>query len=110
MTDDALSLAPDVCTLPTAERPLRLAEFDQVFADSLRAQDRPSPTRLHWQLGPASETGFRDLAARETTCCSFFTFTITPSGDSLHVDVDVPDEQVTVLDALQTRAATRMTA
>jgi len=23
---------PDVCTLPTAERPLRLAEFDELFA------------------------------------------------------------------------------
>jgi hypothetical protein len=36
---------PDACTLPTTERPLRLAEFDDLFTARLRS-DRPAPTRL----------------------------------------------------------------
>ena len=27
-------VAPDACTLPTAERPLRVAEFDDLFANA----------------------------------------------------------------------------
>ena len=37
--------APDACTLPTTERPLRVAEFDVFFGAVLRF-DRPQPTRL----------------------------------------------------------------
>ena len=30
--------APDACTLPTAERPLRVAEFDDLFTFVVRAE------------------------------------------------------------------------
>ncbi|MCX4096686.1 hypothetical protein [Nocardia sp. alder85J] len=33
------------CTLPTVDRPTRLAEFDQFFADCVRATTRPTPAR-----------------------------------------------------------------
>ena len=40
------SWAPvDACTLPTAEQPLRVAEWDGLFAESLRAVERPDATR-----------------------------------------------------------------
>ena len=35
--------APDACTLPTAERPLRIAEFDDLFADRRLSVDRLDP-------------------------------------------------------------------
>ena len=37
--------APDACTLPTAERPPRVAEFDQLFAFVVRVERR-KPTLL----------------------------------------------------------------
>jgi hypothetical protein len=99
---------PEACTLPTVERPLRLAEFDQLLTTALRGQQRLSPTKLRWNLDPAGEATVRDLTARESTCCSFFTFTVEPSDTVLHLDVEVPHAYVEVLDALQRRAADRM--
>jgi hypothetical protein len=107
-TDDAVWV-PEACTLPTVDQPLRLAEFDALFAGALREQERVSPTVLRWFLDPASGATARDLARRESWCCSFFTFTFAADGDSLRLDVAVPAAQVDVLDALATRAASGMT-
>ncbi|MEH1054529.1 hypothetical protein V6U89_04865 [Micromonospora sp. CPCC 206171] len=101
-TDD--SWAPDACTLPTRDRPLRLAEFDQFFRDAVQGVDRLSAQHLRLRLagaGQVEETA-RDLTARESSCCSFFAFDISP--DSLTLDVRVPAAHVDVLDALAERA------
>lgn len=99
--------APDACTLPAADRPLRQAEFDQLFATSLRAADRPAPTRLQLRLagpGTLAET-VRDLTARESACCSFFEFTITAEQPGVvGLTIAVPADRVDVLDALAARA------
>lgn len=79
------------CTLPTAERPLRVAEFDRFFDDALRGVDRLASTRLRLWLDPAAEARVRDLVARESACCSFFDFTVTaPDDDHLVVEVSAP--------------------
>lgn len=117
---------PDTCTLPTVECPTRLAEFDALFATALLAQERLSPTRLRWLLRAAAEPAARDLTARETECCSFFSFTFRRAGSAapgsttapapvrhdepLTVDVAVPPAHVAVLDALAERAAAAMAA
>ncbi|MGC5022387.1 hypothetical protein [Micromonospora sp. DT47] len=101
---------PQACTLPTREQPLRLAEFDELFTTALREQRRRGPTRLRWRLDPAAEDTVRDLTARESECCSFFTFAVTRTGSAVEVDVRVPDAHVEVLDALVARAAARMPA
>lgn len=105
MTED-LAWVPETCTLPTAEQPLRRAEFDEVFAGVLsveRATDRHVRFRLAGRPGLVDEVS--DLAARENDCCSFFTFTVTPlpSGD-VGFDVEVPAGHVEVLDAMVARA------
>lgn len=99
---------PQACTLPTAERPLRVAEFDALFATALRGQQRVAPTLLRWRLDPAAEPAARDLAGREAGCCSFFTFTFTPAGNDVQVDVEVSAAAVGVLDALARRAVAGM--
>lgn len=93
--------------MPTAERPLRTAEFDAVFADAVRRVDRPAATRLTLELEPTAEVAARvaDLAVRETGCCALFTFALTATAGALRLDVTVAPEQVTVLDALARRAA-----
>jgi len=110
MTGDDQGWVPETCTLPTVERPLRRAEFDQLFATALRGQQRLSPTELRWRLDQSAEATARDLTTRESSCCSFFSFTLAPDGDAVRVDVRVPAAHVDVLDALADRAAAGMAA
>jgi hypothetical protein len=98
--------APQACTLPSAEQPLRIAEFDKLFADGLRGLERQAPTQLQLTLDAVTEAIARDLTARETNCCSFFSFTFTAGSDrELRLQVNVPPAHVDVLDALAARAA-----
>ncbi|WP_156959849.1 hypothetical protein [Nocardia sp. BMG51109] len=71
----------DACTLPTDQQPLRVAEFDALFGAALRHVDRVSPTRLRPDLDDGAEARARDLATRESGCCSFFTFGISSAGN-----------------------------
>ena len=114
---------PDACTLPTVERPLRLAEFDELFAatvESERVNERRLRLVLADRIGLAGRVGLagsglagagglahwaRDLAARESECCSFFAFTVTSRPpDRVVVDIEVPIGHVDVLDALAQRS------
>jgi hypothetical protein len=97
--------APDACTLPTAQRPLRVAAFDDLFT-AVRRWQRPQPTRLDLVLPRAVEAAGRDLARRESECCSFFTFEFESVGDDVVMHIAVPPEHVGVLDALQARNRT----
>ncbi|MCR3750551.1 hypothetical protein [Lentzea californiensis] len=101
--EEAESWAPRSCTLPTAERPLRLAEFDELLAGA--ARHRSQKTRLVLELQPRPEVAARaaDLAVRETGCCSFFTFELTATGGGLTLAISVPDSRAEVLDALAAR-------
>lgn len=103
---------PDACTLPTVERPLRLAEFDELFATAVRGVEQVAAGHVRMSLaGPAglAET-VRDLTARETECCSFFSFATTvkrgTDGEELTLDITVPAAYIHVLDSLAQRAMT----
>jgi len=99
-----LDWAPSACTLPTVERPFREREFSALFANSLQRVHRVHPTRADLTLDPASGTVARDLAARESSCCSFFTFEFESAPDSLTMRITVPDQHADVLEALITTA------
>ena len=106
-----MTQVPEACTLPTAERPLRVAEFDRLFAAATMAE-RLGPTQARIALPSSPEVAAQaaDLVVRETQCCSFFTFSLVATGGQLHLDVAVPESQVSVLDAVvgwveRTRAA-----
>ncbi len=107
-------VVPDACTLPTVEQPLRLAEFDTLFSTAVHTVETLDPTHARMRLtGPAGlGATVRDLTARETACCSFFSFTVTlePRGDgdgeALTLDVRVPAQYADVLASLAGRAAT----
>jgi hypothetical protein len=92
----------DACTLPTAERPLREAEFDTLFATALTGVSRPEPGWL--RLAFRRDAEIEDLVARESSCCSFFDFRITRTPDGAVLDVRVPAARVAVLDGLARRA------
>ncbi|NUT49797.1 MAG: hypothetical protein HOV94_21175 [Saccharothrix sp.] len=95
---------PQACTLPTAERPLRVAEFDGLFATVTRLERRDRTTLLV-ELERTPETAARaaELMVRESGCCSFFAFSLTVAADGLGLTVTVPQVHADVLDALAVR-------
>jgi hypothetical protein len=93
--------APEACTLPTTEQPLRVAEFDDLLTAVVGPPRRSAPGRLEVVLPEAMAATARDLVARETACCSFFTFTLNPCAEGLVLVTEVPATHVAVLDALQ---------
>ncbi|MFF0311909.1 hypothetical protein ACFYSC_31105 [Streptosporangium sp. NPDC004379] len=110
MSDDIVSgraWVPPACTLPTAEQPLRVAEFDALFTEAVQAVRRERPTRLRLELAfsPGHAARAAELAARESGCCSFFAFAVTVADGDLALEVTVPARHAEVLDALQARAA-----
>lgn len=96
----------EACTLPSAEQPLRVAEFDEVFRAALTGVCWEGPTRVRLTLtGPSWLAGrVQDLADRETACCSFFAFTMTPAPGGVLLEVTVPEAHIAVLSALVARA------
>jgi hypothetical protein len=96
----------EACTLPTVQRPLRLAEFDGLFTTAVRSVERVDRRQVRLELAPAAAVAARaaDLLVRETECCSFFTFTLTATGGRVSLDIAVPERHVEVLDALADRA------
>jgi hypothetical protein len=106
MTTNHPTRVPAVCTLPTAQQPLRLAEFDDLFATSVRHVDVITPThaRLHLAGAEGLTATVTDLTAREAECCSFFRFRVSPQtaehGEALTLDIEVPAQYADVLAAL----------
>ncbi|MEV0766154.1 thioredoxin domain-containing protein [Nocardia sp. NPDC050435] len=99
-------VAVDACTLPTEQQPLRVAEFDALFQDALRGMDRVSPTLLRLDFDAAAESRARELAARESGCCSFFTFGFASAGtDLVRMNIEVPAARAEVLDGLAAQAS-----
>ncbi|MGW7196217.1 hypothetical protein [Streptomyces chryseus] len=98
---------PQSCTLPTEERPLRVAEWDALFSERLTSLSRPHPLHLRLALagGPGVEDRVRDLVGRESGCCSFFTFTTTTGDGLIRLEVSVDHAHEAVLDALAARSA-----
>jgi hypothetical protein len=102
------------CTLPTADRPLRAAAFDTLFAETLTEVTRSGPTRARMVLrgGPGTESRTRELAAQETQCCSFFTFDVRrlerpddERAETVVLDIEVPALHEDVLTGLLDRAS-----
>lgn len=94
------------CTMPTAERTFRLAEFDTLFESTARSVTRDETgVRIHLVGTAGLRERVRDLAERETACCSFFTFLIEGEDSDLVLGISVPPERHEILTALADRAA-----
>jgi hypothetical protein len=81
------SWTPDACTLPTEQRPLRVAEFDALFADALQGVERVMDGRVRLVLNGT------------------VTFTFRPEGSNAVVmEVAAPVEHAAVIEAMARRA------
>jgi hypothetical protein len=106
MTD--LDRVSDVCTLPVADQPLRLAEFQALWKAAVRPAERLAPLHLRVTVpgGEDVAAAVRDLAERETRCCSFFTFSVsTPQPGAVVLDIEVLADHREVLDSLEAHAS-----
>jgi hypothetical protein len=113
MTDDLIvdvDWVPAACTLPTAEQPLRRAEFDELFAEDVLGVNQLSPQQVRLELRPDAEVAARaaSLAAKETGCCSFFTFGLTITDGTVSMTISTEQEHRTVLAALGARAQAKV--
>lgn len=97
---------PTACSLPTAEAPVRVAEFDDLFREVVVEVEHPSSGELHLKLRATPDNAARAarLAAMETGCCAFFTFALTIADDELDLSVTTGPAHERVLAALGTRA------
>ena len=105
--------AVEACTPPTVDRSLRLAEFDDLFATTLRSIPNAGPTHTRLLLagGAAVVERTQRLADAESSCCSFFTFGVTPVEPGLVAfDIEVPAAYSDVLAGLVARAGTALEA
>lgn len=105
--DGAAWVPADACTLPRADQPLRVAEFDNLFRAHLDGVEQMSRTRarLSFSGGRAVREKVSRLTAQESACCSFFTFDITAATFEVVVlDVQVPEAHADVLAGLVSRA------
>jgi len=105
------------CTLPVADQPGRVADFDDLFTAALRGVQRPDPLGASVRLVLAGDAGLpatvQRLVDAETACCSFFTFSLTcldadagrsPDETVVALDISVPAVRTAVLEALVDRA------
>jgi hypothetical protein len=99
-------LTTDACTMPTAARPLRLAELDALFASAL-TRITVGEDGVRMQLEGEAGLGERvlDLTARESACCSFFVFTVDGCDTEVQLSISVPPAQRDILAAVADRAA-----
>lgn len=97
---------PTSCSLPAVEQQLRIAEFDRLFSESVLRFTRTDATKLVLVLASEAEATARELAKRETKCCSFFDFQFASTGPDVSMSINVPESHTDVLDALTERLST----
>ncbi len=98
---------PASCTLPTAEQPLRVEEFDALFREDVLTVTREPGAPIKIALRPQPEVAARAaaLAARETGCCSFFTFDLAITDGRVGLTISAAATHEEVLAALADRAS-----
>ncbi len=84
---------------------MRLAEFARLFATAT-STTRHEPTHLtvSFEERDGLADKVRDLAARESSCCSFFDFTVTSEGGQVVLDIQVTEAHIDIVDALEALA------
>ena len=81
--------------------PTRLAEFDALFAEHVTSVQRAGETVCLQLHGPETlRDRVQDLADRESSCCSFFTFVVAGTHEDLTLEISVPPARREILDSL----------
>lgn len=98
------------CTVPTADRPLRVAGVDARFAAHLRGVERPAATEARPVMvgGPDVADRVQRLADAESSCCVFLDGIVTERRDEVVPAVAVPPAYTDVPTGPDSRAASSL--
>lgn len=88
------------CALPDASRAGRVREWHDLLARARHREAIAGGVRLHLPLATTPQAAA--LAAAETQCCTFFTFTLHISRDGALLDIRAPRERLFQLSAIVT--------
>lgn len=90
------------CTVDEQGAARRNVEFADIARRGLRHRDRTDDgdVRLTFDKDEQLEEAVRQVFARESECCAFFTFDIRDKGGELVVTATAPDDKADYLDAL----------
>ncbi|MDQ6671723.1 MAG: hypothetical protein M3069_13430 [Chloroflexota bacterium] len=106
-----IELPAIACTLDATGLADRFEEFQSLFIAALRSHVRvPAQLWLALSVTPEEEPDVRDLFAREAACCQFFSFTFQRDGEILSVSMNVPDDDIPMLDEFENLARRAETA
>jgi hypothetical protein len=98
--------APVACSLPLADQPGRVAEWDRLFADAVSdVSPIEGGVRFVVDRTAARPAAVADLADRESQCCAFLCFALVIGDGTLRLDVTSGAVYADVVEALAARAA-----
>lgn len=91
--------APQIaCTLDAGGAAARVARWRTLArAAQLSRRREPGRVLLTFRRDPAAEAALSELAELERQCCTFLSLEVTPSTDTLVLDVSGPPEAEPVL-------------
>ncbi len=101
--------APSACSLEPAEQAGRVAEWDALFASSVRSVG-PADGGVRLLLAPAPGRAslVADLVDREAQCCAFLAFGLSVTSSTLALTVTADDDHADVVAVLAGRARSLM--
>ena len=90
---------PVACTLGVASLSAQRRRWEQLMSRALTARDE-TPDGLRLSFRPEAEKELRALAAVETGCCAWATWTVEPTAGAVVLDVRSADEGIATLHAM----------
>jgi hypothetical protein len=92
---------PIACTLEAGAARAQLAEWRGLLAGAVARRNRVATGRLELVLSSGFDQvdALVRLAQRETTCCTFFSFSLAVTAVGLTLVIEVPHGAESVLDA-----------
>jgi MerR family transcriptional regulator, copper efflux regulator len=102
-TDDTTASAPVACSLTTEGLAEQAGRWARLAARALTAHTKTADgLRLDFRPEPGTEEELRALAAVETQCCPWATWTVRASATQLALDVRATGDGVTALHGMFT--------
>ena len=91
---------PIACNLSAEGASSQLEEWRQLLTEFPGGRLSPTHLVVRMGVGPATVAHVIGLAQREKACCPFFDFSVQVEADFVVLNVSVPEDATSILDAL----------
>lgn len=88
---------PVACTLDAADRPSRMAAWDELLAQVTERERLDAGIRLTFPPDPMLAGRLGELAVREQACCAFLTFALRPGTAGVILEITTADDATGVV-------------